>query len=389
MNAQVLNTPPSVEYHYSEKNGVSIQLTQFGDPEDREWHLLLSVTDPLLDFQSQLKQVFDTYRAMVSHEHAVTCFMRVFLSDTATQTNAVEEQLMEDRGFPYSIVEQPPANGTKVALWVWMLSHAENHALDSGLYEVSTPHATLYWATGLAEACGTSKEQTALILQQYVMMLIQEGLTLAGNCQRTWFYVNDIDNQYAGMVKARNDLFVTQGLTTDTHFIASTGIAGRTAMPQSLVTMDALSYKPMASHQIQYLYASDHLNRTSEYGVSFERGTALTLGDRRQVFISGTASIDQHGSILFPGDVIGQAGRMMANIEALLAEASCTVADIQEAVVYLRDIADYRRVELFFAECYPHLPHIIVHAPVCRPGWLIETECMAVRRETKSPAHER
>ena len=69
MNAQELNTPPSVEYHYSEKNGVSIQLTQFGDPEDREWHLLLSVTDPLLDFQSQLKQVFDTYRAMVSHEH--------------------------------------------------------------------------------------------------------------------------------------------------------------------------------------------------------------------------------------------------------------------------------------------------------------------------------
>lgn len=118
------------------------------------------------------------------------------------------------------------------------------------------------------------------------MMLIQEGLTLAGNCQRTWFYVNDIDNQYAGMVKARNDLFVTQGLTSDTHFIASTGIAGRTAMPQSLVTMDALAYKPMASHQIQYLYASDHLNRTSEYGVSFERGTALTLGDRRQVFIS-------------------------------------------------------------------------------------------------------
>lgn len=46
MNAQVLNSPPSVEYHYSEKNGVNIQLTQFGNPEDREWHLLLSVTDP-------------------------------------------------------------------------------------------------------------------------------------------------------------------------------------------------------------------------------------------------------------------------------------------------------------------------------------------------------
>lgn len=26
------------------------------------------------------------------------------------------------------------------------------------------------------------------------MMLIHEGLTLAGNCQRTWSCVNDIDN---------------------------------------------------------------------------------------------------------------------------------------------------------------------------------------------------
>ena len=111
-------------------------------------------------------------------------------------------------------------------------------------------------------------------------------MTLPGNCQRTLFYVNDIYNQCAGRMNARNGLFVTQGLTSDTHFIASTGIAGRTAMPQWLVTMDALACKPMASHQIPYLYASDHLNRTSEYGVSFERAAALTSGDRRQVFIS-------------------------------------------------------------------------------------------------------
>ena len=26
----------------------------------------------------------------------------------------------------------------------------------------------------------------------------------------------------------------------------------------------------------------------------------------------------------------------------------------------------------------PDLPHLIVLAPVCRPGWLIETECIAV-----------
>lgn len=379
-----MKTTPAVECRCCEKDGVRMQLSQFGGDDDREWHLMLTVTNPLLDFESQLRLLFGAYREAASREHATPCFMRVFLSDAATQTCAVEGMLMEDRGFAYSVIGQPPANGTKVALWVWMLSHAETHALGSGLYEVVSPHARQYWATGLGDPYGTSKEQTALILQQYVMMLISEGLTLRDNCQRTWLYVADIDNQYAGMVRARNDLFVTQGLTADTHFIASTGIAGRTALPQSLVTMDALAYGSLAANRIQYLHAPQWLNRTSEYGVSFERGTALSLGDRKQVFISGTASIDNRGDILFPGDVLRQARRMMANIEALLAEAGCTAGDVQQAVVYLRDAADYGRVERFLAECYPRMPHVVVHAPVCRPGWLIETECMAIREESAS-----
>lgn len=69
---------------------------------------------------------------------------------------------------------------------------------------------------------------------------------------------------------------------------------------------------------------------------------------------------------------------MMENIDALLAEANADHTDIMQALVYLRDIADYRVVEDFFQKNYPNFPHIIVHAPVCRPGWLIETECIAV-----------
>ena len=28
---------------------------------------------------------------------------------------------------------------------------------------------------------------------------------------------------------------------------------------------------------------------------------------------------------------------------------------------------------------FPHTPKVFVHAPVCRPGWLIEMECMGVK----------
>ena len=29
---------------------------------------------------------------------------------------------------------------------------------------------------------------------------------------------------------------------------------------------------------------------------------------------------------------------------------------------------------------FPNVPRMITLAPVCRPGWLVEMECMAVRK---------
>ena len=124
--------------------------------------------------------------------------------------------------------------------------------------------------------------------------------------------------------------------------------------------------------------APTHLNPTYEYGVTFERGTAVMYGDRKQVFISGTASIDNRGEIVYPGDIVKQTERMMENISVLLKEADATTRDITQAITYLRDMADYAVVKKYFEAHYPDLPHLIVLAPVCRPGWLIETECIAV-----------
>jgi enamine deaminase RidA (YjgF/YER057c/UK114 family) len=50
--------------------------------------------------------------------------------------------------------------------------------------------------------------------------------------------------------------------------------------------------------------------------------------------------------------------------------------------VYLRDMGDYAVVKRMFDERFPQTPKVILLAPVCRPGWLIEMECMAVKSET-------
>lgn len=86
---------------------------------------------------------------------------------------------------------------------------------------------------------------------------------------------------YAGVVKARKEVFITQNLTEKTHYIASTGIEGRHADPSVLVQMDSYAVDGLEPGQIQFLYAPTHLNPTYEYGVTFERGTAVTYGDRK------------------------------------------------------------------------------------------------------------
>ena len=224
-----------------------------------------------------------------------------------------------------------------------------------------------------------SYEQTNQIFNNYLELLKGHNLTLEEHCLRTWFYVRDIDNNYAGMVEARNQVFENHQLTEKTHFIASTGIEGSFADPAISVMMDAYAVGGIKPEQIRFLEARENLNPTHEYGVAFERGTAVEYGDRRHIFISGTASINNKGQIVHVGDISGQTERTFENIKALLNEAGADINDLNSMIIYLRDVADYNGVETYISKHYSTIPYIIVLAPVCRPGWLIEIECIAIK----------
>ena len=218
----------------------------------------------------------------------------------------------------------------------------------------------------------------AEIFKAYDAFLAERGMDVEGNCVRTWIFVRDVDNNYGGVVKGRRDYFNRIGLTPETHFIASTGIAGFSTDPRQLVRMDAYAVNGLQEGQIQYLHAFDHLSPTALYGVTFERGTAITYGDRKHVFISGTASIDKEGQVVHVGDPEKQAERMLENVDALLKEAGTGFEDIAYCLVYLRNAGDYLRVKAVLERYCPTLDPIYVLAPVCRPAWLVEMECMAV-----------
>ncbi len=346
-----------------------------------EYHVMVHATRPEQSFQEQLDAVLNAYYNLIDTElkGASSVIKRYFLSDAANQYDTLLASVPEAPACACSVVEQAPLNGTKVALWAYLLTDIGAGSFNEELYRVQHGAYTHLWGGTSVSHAPSSEEQTSLLLKHYVMQLLSNGGHLADDCIRTWFFVQNVDVNYAGVVKARNEEFFTQNLTSKTHFISSTGINGRNADPSVLVQLDTYAVLGLKPEQIKFLYAPTHLNPTYEYGVSFERGTRVDYGDRRQVFISGTASIDNKGNILHMGDIRRQTERMWENVDALLSEAECGFEDVGQMIVYLRDVADYAVVNEMFEKRFPGIPRVIVHAPVCRPGWLIEMECMATK----------
>ena len=308
-------------------------------------------------------------------EHRSLQYCKVFLSDSQNQIKEFKESLLFQEILSHTnltIVEQTPLSGSKVSLLVKTT-------------DAQTPILFKSLRISEEEAKGKdSYEQTHLLFDRYIQLLDEynkqhgdDKLTMARNLVRTWIYVTNIDVNYQGVVDARNDVFDNQGLTADTHYIASTGIGGATPTRHAAVGIDFLTVPGIKEEDKHYLQALDHLNPTHEYNVAFERGTRLSLPGKQQFFISGTASIDKHGKVVYEGDVVRQTGRLLENIGALLKDGGATMNDIQYFIIYLRDISDYHIVENMMRQLYPSIPHIIVEAKVCRPGWLIEMECIA------------
>lgn len=345
-----------------------------------EHHAVIRIIQPMLSFREQRDNILTALRELTEGQlpGARPVFLRFFLSDAANQSGLLTEALADFPPCACSIIEQPPLDGTKIALWVYLQTQVTPRSFPEGLTGIEHNGYVHLWGGSACRPGTDSHEQTRRLLEDYATVLEDNGGRLADNCIRTWFFVQNIDVNYAGVVKARNEVFLHQGLTRDTHFIASTGIAGRNADPSLCVQLDTYAVTGLVPEQVHHLYASTHLNRTYEYGVCFERGTYVDYGDRRQVFISGTASIDNRGQIVHAGDIRQQTERMWENVEALLKEAGMNYDDIGQMIVYLRDPGDYQTVERLFNARFPNMPRVTVLAPVCRPGWLIETECVAI-----------
>ena len=302
------------------------------------------------------------------------CYAKVFLSDISNQEEQLRHSLLMTDFLgktACTIIQQSPIGGAKIG--VLLKTSDEPEAFTMHSLRLTDDEVMNFG----------SYMQTIMLFDKYLEVLKAQGLNLKDHCVRTWIYVRDIDTNYDGVVKARNDVFRQHGLTIDTHFIASTGIGGRSMGKNVCVAIDFLTAPQVQPDDLLYLKALDHLNPTHEYGVAFERGVRVALPQKYEYFISGTASIDCHGEVINVGDVTKQAERLLENIEALLADGGATMDDVKYFIIYLRDLADASAIDAYMQQAYPQVPRIITHAKVCRPAWLVEMECIAEKNRVK------
>ena len=319
-----------------------------------------------------------------------TVFSRLFLSDMINQKEIIETSpLMKQlRHGALSLIEQKPVGGGPISLFSYHVRGVDTKSkYNSGSYKNTSTckgnhYSLLYTANFSDETSFDVSLQTSTIFNELSGIFETNGIKLLDNTIRTWIYVHDVDNHYMGMVRARKEFFTEHGLTNQTRYLASTGIDGGCESPGRLVCIDSLSIGGLIPEQIIRMEAPTHLSPTIMYGVTFERGLRVKFGDRSHLYISGTASIDNKGNVLFIGDIVNQTRQTVENLIALLDQQQSTIADLAYLIVYVRNFHEWGLAHNILREKLGHkLPIISVEAKVCRPTWLIELEGVAVMND--------
>jgi enamine deaminase RidA (YjgF/YER057c/UK114 family) len=147
-------------------------------------------------------------------------------------------------------------------------------------------------------------------------------------------------------------------------------VAGRTLIPRRAIT------------------APDVLNEAYDYyprASSFSRGLRVELPGASILLLSGTASVDEKGATVHPGDFEAQCLRTYRNLTRLLVAEDASWHDIVRTTCYLRDIErdydtfnDIRTMFMTSMGLDPLPASTGIQARLCRSDLLIEIEAMAV-----------
>ena len=141
--------------------------------EAKEYHITVHINNTRLNFRQQLETLINSYneiRIRLS-DNAVAVFKRYFLSDAANQENEVFD--LETSDCAISVIQQPPIDGSKVALWAYLITGVKTRVLQNGLYMVEHNSYKHLWLGNYYVPEINSEYQTRMMLQNYVIKRIR------------------------------------------------------------------------------------------------------------------------------------------------------------------------------------------------------------------------
>ena len=364
------------------------KITKFSSSGTEEFHITLS-SEPDNSVGRQYQELFSNYHDICREyelDKKTEVFIDIYSSDIYNHFPEIHS-LQEENTVISAHQLSPLAEGVRAVIKAYHIKppcklKKQNIKLSSGKAAlIQHSEYNSLWIKNLTSntrKCN-SYLQSNEIFEKLHSFLTQHNISIYDHGIRSWIYVKDIDNHYNGMVKARNEYYKTINQNQPIRYLAGTGIEGQMKEPETLVSFNGLFYTNIKPEQVKKMSAGNQMNDPIKYGVNFERGLEVLFGDRKHLYISGTASINNKGEVVHVGDIQGQTRRTLENINTLLANSGAGFSDMMYMIVYLRDPHDYQTAKkIVESEIEFNLPILYLKASVCRPEWLVEMEGIAI-----------
>lgn len=92
------------------------------------------------------------------------------------------------------------------------------------------------------------------------------------------------------------------------------------------------------------------------------------------LYVSGTLAMDADGKTIGVGDATAQTRAVLESIKSVVEAAGGTMADIAFNHIFLKDLADYAKMNAVYKEYFPSQPpaRYCIRADLVRPEFLVE-----------------
>jgi 2-iminobutanoate/2-iminopropanoate deaminase len=102
------------------------------------------------------------------------------------------------------------------------------------------------------------------------------------------------------------------------------------------------------------------------------------------VYVRGQGPIDPVTDLLSEGDVQHQTRLTLSNVQRILTAAGAGLTDVVKCSVFLRDIADFKKMNQVYAEFFgDHKPaRTTIEAKFHQAAMLVEIDCVAYKPQS-------